>query len=156
MEALRSVVASLCVSFVFFGVIMMLTPSGTMQKNIKTFVSIAIVSVAVAVISGVSIGIGDFNINYPHDTEINASELNSTVNELNVTATESAIRKLVAETLKQRSIKYHEIIVIADIFDDTSISITETEIVCPVGQGDACRSVLRELGLNGKVTEREG
>ena len=152
MEALRSVVASLCVSFVFFGVILMLTPSGTMQKNIKTFVSIAIVSVAVAVISCVSIGIGDFNINYPHDTEINTSELNSTVNELNVTATESAIRKLVAETLKQRSIKYHEIIVIADIFDDTSISIGEVLILCSAEDKKISENILKDLGLNGRVT----
>lgn len=156
MEALRSVVASLCVSFVFFGVILMLTPSGTMQKNIKTLVSVAIVSVAVAIISGVSVEISDFKFDRSHDTQINASELNTTVNELNVTATENAIKKTVAEMLVQRSIKYHEIVVTADIFDDTSISIIETEIVCPIGQGDACEAVLRELGLNGKVTEREG
>lgn len=156
MEALRSVVASLCVSFVFFGVIMMLTPSGAMQKNIKMLVSVAIVSVAVAIISGVSVSIGDFKIDSSYDVETNASELNLTVDELNVTATENAVRKTVAEALEQRSIKYHEIIVIADIFDDTSISITETEIVCPIGQGDACRAVLYELGLNGRVTEREG
>ncbi len=156
METVRSVVASLCVSFVFFGVVMMLTPNGGTQKNVKTLLSIAIVSVIVAVISGVSANINDVDLNLSFgNSSSDAAQLNSAVADLNVTATEKAVEDIVAETLEQRGIKFYEITVKADILDETSISITETVIVCPKGQVYDCQTVLNDLGLKGTVTERK-
>ncbi|MBO5912223.1 MAG: hypothetical protein J6Q76_01990 [Clostridia bacterium] len=155
MEALRSVVASLCVSFVFFGVIMTLVPEGNMQKNIKTFVSVALVSVIVAVVSGVSSRISDnrFDLEF----ELDSTDVNSIVrsaDEINITVTEDTVERLIFESLTEKEIKFFEISVSADISEDKSISITEVEIICPEGNGQKCRAVLSELGIKGTVTER--
>ncbi len=155
METVRSVVASLCVSFIFFGVIMMLVPSGTMQKNIKTFMSIAIVSVIVAVISGVSVNIRDTDLKFNSEncSEM-AADLNSKINELNIETTENTVKQLIAERLTALGVNSFNLTVNADILNDTGISITEINIICDQGDGAVCKNVLTQLGLNGTVTER--
>lgn len=155
MEALRSVVASLCVSFVFFGVIMMLLPEGNMQKNVKTFVSVALVSVIVAAVSGVSANISDnkFDLDFELD-QTKVSSIERSADEINIAVTESAIERQIFEALTEKEIEFSEISVKADISEDKSISITEVEIVCPKENGQKCRAVLTELGIKGTVTER--
>ena len=155
METLRSVVASLCVSFVFFGVIMMLLPEGNIQKNAKTLVSVALVSIIVAVISGVSADVSDtdFNLEMNFNSE-NAVWFEQSADELNIAVTQSTVEQLVYEKLSEKGIEFSEISVNADISEDNSISITEVEIVCPKGNGQKCQAVLNELGLKGTVTER--
>lgn len=155
METLRTVVASLCVTFVFFGVIMMLVPEGAMQKSVKTFISVAIVSIIVAVVSGASTDFSHIKSEFDFDVDSRyADSVEKTSDELNLEVTRSTVENLISEKLTENNIEFLEISVNADILEDKSISITEVEIVCFEGDGQKCQAILNELGLKGVVTER--
>lgn len=156
METVRTAVTSLCVSMIFFGVIMMLIPKGKMQKPFKTFASVAVVAALISSCCGFSSAVEEFELELSSESfESQSSELSETVNEQSVSAVESSMSDLISEYLGAAGIKNTEISVLADISETKGIYITNVTVVCDKGDADKCRQVLNEMSLTANITERE-
>ncbi len=156
MEAVKTLAMHLCVSLIFFGVVLMLCPEGVMKKSFKTFISTAIIAVIVVSADGIASAVKNIDLDITYKaTQKYTEEMSQTVESMNINAVESSVKNLILQKLSSYDIQDLEILVSANISDDNSISITNVEIVCPKGYESACSRALNELGLEGSVTERE-
>ncbi|MBO5747140.1 MAG: hypothetical protein J6S13_08665 [Clostridia bacterium] len=155
MEAIKEMILALCVSMIIFGVIMMLTPKGNISKSLTVFLSIALVSMIVATISGIEVNTGEFRFDLSsRDTEIISSKLENTISNLNTSTSETAVNILIKEKLSAIGIDNAEISTEVDISDDNSIRISKVHIVCDLEDGETCRREVEKLGIDFSITER--
>lgn len=156
MEAVRTAVTSLCVSMIFFGVIMMLLPKGKMQKTFKTFASVAIVSALISSCLGLSSAVEEFDLSISSEAvESQSSKLSETLNQQSVNAVESTMSDLISEGFKAAGINNTKISVSADISDGGGIYITNVTVVCDKVDKDKCQKVLNEMSVTAEIRERE-
>lgn len=156
METVRTAVTSLCVSMIFFGVVMMLVPEGTMHKSFKTFAAVAVISALITSLCGISSAVEELNFDFSDKaTALQSSEMAETVNEQNRVVAEKAVSDLITENLSAAGIKNAETSVLTDISDDGGIYITEVAVVCDSSDADTCRKVLDALSVSAEIRERE-
>ena len=62
------------------------------------------------------------------------------------------VKKVVEDALKKEGVEFYEVSVTVNIFDDTSISIGEVLILCSAEDKKISENILKDLGLNGRVT----
>lgn len=154
MEIIKNVVISVSVTLVFLGVAIMLMPDGSMKIPFKSFVSVCLVSVLVLAFSS---GTQAFNNIEFDDYLFDDSKQNELVEGLNNTSlsvAEQTVEQIVVDSLKQKGVSDAQVSVLANISDEGIISITETVIYCSKSDIAVCKKVLDELGLLGKVCER--
>ncbi len=154
MSTIKSAALTLSLTLCFLGVVMMLSPKGNINKSFKSFVSICIVAVLVLSVLGVSSGLSSLSFRLEGDeiTDVN-SGLQKTRLIQEKTATESAVKNLITEGLRQKGITDFIINVNSDISEDNSIYITDVIIKCQDGQSAKCYEVLNSLSIKGKVEE---
>lgn len=158
MEAIKNLIASLCVVLIFSGVAMMLIPEGTMKKSVKTLISVIIISVIVSCVFGVSEAVKGMNFS-SNNINLNetSSSISKTVQNQSVTSIESAVKAVIVEEFQKSDINSAEVLIFADITDDNRIYIKRIEVVCDSEERSQCRIVLDKLSIcnDVKVTERK-
>ena len=123
--------------------------------SMKLFLSIALVSMIVATISGVGVNANEFRFSMrDRESEIISSDFEKTINQLNISTTENAINMLVKERLLAIGIENAEISTEMDISDDSSIRISKVYIVCDSDDVNNCRAEVEKLGIDVLITER--
>ncbi len=156
METIKEMILALCVSMIIFGVVMMLTPKGNISKSLAVFLSVALVSMIVATVSGIEVNIEGFRFNLSScDTERISSEFENTIGTLNTSTTETAVNILIKETLSAVGIDNAEISTETDISDDNCIRISKVHIICNSEDRETCRREVEKLGIDVSITERE-
>lgn len=156
MNAIKEMVLALCVSIILFGVIMMLTPKGNISKSLTLFLSVALISMIVANISGVEVNTDELRFNISSsDTETFSSNLENTVGTLNASTTEAAVNNLIKEKLLAVGIDDAEISTETDISDDNSINISKVYITCNYEDREICRREVEKLGIDISIIERK-
>ncbi len=156
MDTIKTLVISLCVSFVFLGVTMLLVPEGTIKKSFKTLVSVIIISVITTVVFGVSEAVQKVELN---TDIINLEEISAdfieTVNSQSVRSAQMSVKTVIDNALKQDNIKTAEVFVSANISDDYGIYINMVNVICDKSEIEECRKVLEKLSVDAQITERE-
>lgn len=153
METVKNLVAGLCSSFVFFGIIMLIIPSGTMKRSIKMLIGIAITASFVISFSNTTFSmseIADFN----GSTYLDSSNFSDVVFGQQINSVKTSVKNVVLESFKENKIFNTEVDVITNISEDGNISITVVEVVCDSADAEKVKTICKELGLNSNVTER--
>lgn len=155
METVRTAVTSVCVSLIFFGVVMLLLPEGVMHKSYKSFVSVAIIAALVSSFGSVSLSAEDIDPKTDINIASQSSQLAEKVTQQESLAVESAVSQLISENLNLKGVTDAEIYVSTDISEDNNIYITEVTVVCDAEKLDICRSVLDTMSITADIRERE-
>lgn len=154
MDVLKEVALSLSVTMIFFGVVTMLAPSRKTQNIFLQVISVALVSV---IVSASVKGCGmfkefDYNVTASLSFD-NYSELEQTVDNINIITVENSVKDLILEKFNEQGINDFEIFVKADIFEDNSIKIIEVNVTCNKDDLQKCKQILNELGISANVSQ---
>lgn len=151
MTTFKNVVTTLSVTLVFFGVILMLVPETKMKRSFVSFASVVLVTCVIVSLSMTDKIIDDIDLDLHTDLSFyeNIAEIGI---ETEAEAARSAVKKVVEDALKKEGVEFYEVSVTVDIFDDTSISIGEVLILCSAEDKKISENILKDLGLNGRVT----
>lgn len=154
MEGIKSLAVGICTSLIVFGVISLLTPEGSLNKTLKSLLSVALIAIIIGGISGVEVEFDKTEINQPTVSE-NFEQLKETVISQEISVTESALEQYILDELHKNGMNDTEIEALADISDKGDIYITEVNIVCEKGYSEICASVMKRLNIKAEITERE-
>ncbi len=155
MEGIKSLAVGVCAALIVFGVISLLVPEGSLNKTLRSLLSVALI----AVIMG---GVSDFKIDFQSlDAAVNqtasdkAEKLKETVMMQEIGVTEKALEQYIFDKFNKNGITDAEISVCADISDKGDIYITEVNIVCEKGQSEICQNIINPLNIKAQITERK-
>ena len=155
MDTVKDVVASVSVTLVFLGLAMILMPEGTIKKPFKSFVSITIVAVIVVAVSSSSDALSSIDFDDFNNRVFDTSSAAQNNNEINIRVAQQTVRDIILSELKENGIFDAQVSVSANISDEGVISITETVVHCDLNDIATAKNVLKELGLEPNVYERE-
>ena len=154
MEGIKSLAVGVCTSMIVFGTISLLIPEGSLNKTLKSLLSVALIAVVIGGVSGVDIELE--SVEFGENTVSDSSEqLKETVVMQELSVTKTAFEQYISDELEKNGVLNAEITVNADISDKGDIYITEVNIVCEKGQFEICQGVVKPLNINTKITERE-
>lgn len=151
MTTFKNIASTLSVTLVFFGVILMLLPESKMKKPFVSFASVVLVTCVIASFSMADKAVDNINLDLKYDISLydNIVDFGSRTE---AEAVKTAVKKVVTDELAKQGIDFYEVSVTVDILDDTSISIGEVSISCSKEEKENCEKILKDLGLNGRVT----
>ena len=148
MDEIKTVILSLSVSLVIYGVIMLLTPVGSMSGIFKTAVGIALIC---TVISGV------FNSDVKADFEmprLGAAEVSDIGADLQaVKASEKALEDYLGKYLKESGVSGCDVSVNMDISESGDIFIVAADVRCASDSLNTADTALKKLGIPYNITE---
>lgn len=154
MDGIKSLAIGVCTTLIAFGVISLLVPEGSLNKPIKSLLSVALIAVIVGSVSGLKVDFDSIQINKQTVSET-TENLIETVTMQEIAVTESTVQQYIDGELNKNGITDAEITVLADISDKGDIYITEVNVVCEKGQSEKCQSIMNNLNINAKISERE-
>ena len=155
METIKQCVSSICVSMIFFGIIMLLVPEGSMQNSLKRLVSVAIICSVVVAFSGISIGSFDKIQEYDVSISEISQALNDNIIENSVNVTSQSVKSLLEDRFVALGLNDVKTAVLVDIADDKDIYIKEIRVYCSKSDVEKCQQIVSELGLTAFYYERE-
>lgn len=150
MDEIKTIIVSLCVSAVIYGVTMILCPGGNMGKTFKTAVGIAVIATIVFSISTITsnpIKLEDFEISGKYDFNYS--------NELKKLEIVNTCKAYIMEIFQLNNIKETEISVLTNISDDGNIFINEIIIACQKKDAVMVKNLLSDIGTTVNIKERE-
>lgn len=145
MNALRAFVAAVFICMIVFGVLLYLSPKGSMSSGARITVGIALIaSVIISAASAFKYDIGDISLCRPaSDTN---EYLSFTVDYENETVKNTVV-SIIDEKLRNAGIDNASVEVITDISESGGISITKAVISCDADDLPAAENAVGDLGL---------
>lgn len=154
MEGIKSLAVGVCTALIVFGAVSVLIPEGSLNKPLKSLLSVALIAVIMAGISGVEVEFDSLTTDEQTVSEF-SEQLKETVIKQEMAVSESALEQYIFDELNKNGITCAEISVTADISDKGDIYINKVDIVCQKGQSKMCEAVLNSLNIKAQITERE-
>lgn len=149
MNDVKGIIIALSVSFIIYGVVMLLTPAGDMGKMFKTAVGIALIcTVTFSVLSYEP----EFDLEFG-DVSANVADIGA--EGLAVASAETALEDYISSALNERGVLSAKVEVIMDISDENSISIQRVEVKCGSSDRYVVEKTLTEMGVPYTLTENE-
>ena len=147
MNEIKNIIATLTVSFIVYGVVMLFSPSGEMGKSFKTVVGIALIFTIVFCLFNI-----DFDIDFksPEVTENTVSKIDS--DSLVIESAEHSLEKYIISQLNSKGLSNIKVSVFMDISSDRSISIKSVEVKCNSDQFSKVDDYLKGLGIPYNLT----
>ena len=147
MNEIKNIIATLTVSFIVYGVVMLFSPSGEMGKSFKTVVGIALIFTIVFCLFNI-----DFDIDFksPEVTENTVSKIDS--DSLVIESAEHSLEKYIISQLNSKGLSNVKVSVFMDISSDRSISIKSVEVKCNSDQFSKVDDYLKGLGIPYNLT----
>ena len=155
MESIKSLAVGVCTSLIVFGVISLLVPQGSLNKTLRSLLSVALIAVIIGGVSGVEVEFESFSNTNKQMVSKNSEQLKETVLMQETGVTEATLEQYILDELDKRGVSNAEIKVTTDISDKGDIYITEVSIICEKGESEICQSVIKPLNISADITERE-
>lgn len=147
MNEIKNIIATLTVSFIVYGVVMLFSPSGEMGKSFKTVVGIALIFTIVFCLFNIDY---DFDFKSPEVTENTVSKIDS--DSLVIESAEHSLEKYIISQLNSKGLSNIKVSVFMDISSDRSISIKSVEVKCNSDQFSKVDDYLKGLGIPYNLT----
>ncbi len=155
MDGIKSLAVGVCTSLIVFGAISLLVPEGSLNKTLRSLLSVALIAVIIGGVSGVEVEFESVSNSNQQTVSDNSEQLKETVLMEEIGVTEAALEQYIFDELNKNGVSNAEIKVTADISDKGDIYITEVSIICEKGQTEICQSVISPMNIMAQITERE-
>lgn len=154
MVGLRAVVTAVFSSMVFYGIVMMLLPKGTMNASFKTLAGIAVIASIVVSVGSVNFSDFEFNVDVSGVASEYSENLNERILNAEQLAAKTAVENIIEERLNSAEISFNSIEAFTDISENGGISIIKAEVVCERACLEDAKTAVGDLGIN--VVYKEG
>lgn len=149
METLHLWVTGICFAAVICAVVTVLTPSGALEKSIKSLVSVFLVCALI-------MPFFKEKVLYNNDSSIfldKSSETADNLSEEVKNQTEAYLKSAVEEALKRNGIKYSEVVIEIDICE-SSVSVKSVTVSGVEDNPQTVKDTLfKETGVNAEVVQ---
>ena len=147
MNEIKNIIATLTVSFIVYGVVMLFSPSGEMGKSFKTVVGIALIFTIVFCLFNI-----DFDIDFKSPEVTENTVLKIDTDSLVIETAEHSLEKYIISQLNSKGLSNIKVSVFMDISSDRSISIKSVEVKCNSDQFSKVDDYLKGLGIPYNLT----
>ena len=147
MNEIKNIIATLTVSFIVYGVVMLFSPSGEMGKSFKTVVGIALIFTIVFCLFNI-----DFDIDFKSPEVTENTVLKIDTDSLVIENAEHSLEKYIISQLNSKGLSNVKVSVFMDISSDRSISIKSVEVKCNSDQFSKVDDYLKGLGIPYNLT----
>lgn len=147
MNEIKNIIATLTVSFIVYGVVMLFSPSGEMGKSFKTVVGIALIFTIVFCLFNI-----DFDIDFKSPEVTENTVLKIDTDSLVIENAEHSLEKYIISQLNSKGLSNVKVSVFMDISSDRSISIKSVEVKCNSEQFSKVDDYFKGLGIPYNLT----
>lgn len=149
METLHLWVTGLCTAAVISAVVTVLTPSGALEKSIKSVISVFLICAMIMPFFKAKININNNSSIILDESNETATDMNEAVCE----QTENYLKSTVEEVLEKNGISFREVIIDMKIEDD-NISVNSVTVSGVDKDAQTVKDILyKELSLNAEVIQ---
>lgn len=154
MDTVKSIVSSVSVTMIFFGIIVLLLPEGTMKKPILNFASVALIATVISCFTNVSFSAD--SIDKPtFNSSLIESEFKNKTENLTLEVAKDSLEKLIESNFLANGINNFDIYLKVDNYENNSIFISELIIYCSQKDSAKCEEIIKNLGLDANIIKRE-
>lgn len=147
MEALHLWVTGLCSAAIICAVVTLLTPSGAMEKSVKSVVSVFLICMIILPFFKEKLTFSNNSSNILDESSSTAESMNNEVR----MQTESYLKSTVEEVLNKNGISFREVVIDMEMTDN-SISIKSVTVFGVEKDVQNVKDILyKETGINAEV-----